>query len=66
MTAEATLPSRALDAATWERAANRLVETTRDLIRIPSVNPPLAEAPDYELVAARHIADLLRDAGLVR
>jgi acetylornithine deacetylase/succinyl-diaminopimelate desuccinylase-like protein len=65
VTAEANLPSRALDPATWERATNQLVETTRDLIRIPSVNPPLAEAPDRELVAAGYIADLLRDAGLV-
>jgi len=65
MTAERTLPSRELEATTWERATNGLVETTRDLIRIPSVNPPRAEAPDQELVAAGHIADLLRNAGLV-
>ena len=34
------LPSRALDAATWDRAGSDLVETLRDLIRIPSINPP--------------------------
>jgi acetylornithine deacetylase/succinyl-diaminopimelate desuccinylase-like protein len=48
----------------WERATDRLVETTRDLIRIPSVNPPAPDAPALELAAARHIADLLADAGL--
>lgn len=58
------MPSSALDATTWQRATDRLVETTRDLIRIPSINPPPAEATDGELLAARHIADLLVDAGL--
>ena len=47
MTAETILPSRALDARSWERATNRLVETTRDLIRISSVNPPLAAGAFY-------------------
>jgi acetylornithine deacetylase/succinyl-diaminopimelate desuccinylase-like protein len=64
VTTRAGAPSRELDEATWRRATERLVETTRDLIRIPSVNPPAPEAPDLELVAARHIADILRDAGL--
>ncbi len=64
MTAEAPVPSRELDAATWEAGHARLVETLRDLIRIRSINPPLPEAPDGELVAARHVAGLLRDAGL--
>jgi acetylornithine deacetylase/succinyl-diaminopimelate desuccinylase-like protein len=41
-----------------------LIGTLRDLIRIRSVNPPAAEAPDAELIAARHIATLLDDAGL--
>jgi acetylornithine deacetylase/succinyl-diaminopimelate desuccinylase-like protein len=57
-------PSRELDENAWRRTTDRLVETTRELIRIPSVNPPSADAPDGELVAARHIADILRDAGL--
>jgi len=65
VTAGATTPSLELDARTWQRACDRLVETTRGLIRIPSINPPSPEAPDLELVAANHIADLLRDAGLV-
>ena len=58
------LPSRALDAATWDRAGNDLVETLRDLIRIPSINPPPEDAPDGELRAAHHIADVLGDAGI--
>ena len=58
------LPSRALDAATWDRAGIDLVETLRDLIRIPSINPPPEDAPDGELRAARHIADVLGDAGI--
>lgn len=64
MTTDAATPSRELDERTWERATEHLVETTRELIRIPSINPPAAEAPDQELVAARYIADALRDAGL--
>ena len=64
MTASAEAPSQQLDATAWRRATDRLVETTRDLIRIPSVNPPSPVAPDLESAAARHIADLLTDAGL--
>lgn len=64
MTASATAPSRELDETAWRRATDRLVETTRELIRIPSVNPPSPDAPNLELVAARHIADLLVDARL--
>ena len=64
MTTNAVMPSRDLDEATWRRATDRLVETLRGLIRIPSINPPSPTTPDQELVAARHIADLLRDAGL--
>jgi acetylornithine deacetylase/succinyl-diaminopimelate desuccinylase-like protein len=58
-------PSRELDGPTWQRATDRLVETTRDLIRIPSINPPAPDAPDGELVAARRIAGMLDEAGLV-
>lgn len=65
MTTDAVTPSRELDERTWERATERLVETTRELIRIRSINPPAAEAPDQELVVARYLADALRDAGLV-
>lgn len=65
MTTDATTPSRELDPPTWQRATDRLVETTRELIRVPSINPPAVEAPDMELVAANRVADMLRDAGLV-
>ncbi len=64
MTTDTVGPSRRLDAATWDSAVDLLVETVRDLIRIPSVNPPPAGASDGELVAARHIAALLTAAGL--
>lgn len=64
MTTQATAPSREVDRATWEAAHGRLVDTLRDLIRIRSINPPPPEAPDGELIAARHIAGRLRDAGL--
>ncbi|MEO8274049.1 MAG: M20/M25/M40 family metallo-hydrolase [Chloroflexota bacterium] len=46
----------------WELAHDRLVETLRDLIRIPSINPPDPAGP--ELDAARYIAGALRDAGI--
>lgn len=55
-------PSAALDAATWARAHDRLVESLRDLIRIPSINPP--DPPGGELAAARWLAAALADAGL--
>jgi acetylornithine deacetylase/succinyl-diaminopimelate desuccinylase-like protein len=64
MTTRSAPPSAELDAGTWAAATDRLVATTRDLIRIPSINPPPADAPDGELRVARHIADLLVDAGL--
>jgi acetylornithine deacetylase/succinyl-diaminopimelate desuccinylase-like protein len=65
VTTNAVMPSVELDDATWRQATDRLVETTRSLIRIPSINPPSPDAPDGELAAALHVADLLRDAGLV-
>jgi acetylornithine deacetylase/succinyl-diaminopimelate desuccinylase-like protein len=60
----ATAPSGRLDAVAWAAAVDDLVATVRDLIRIRSVNPPAVDAPDGELVAARHIAALLASAGL--
>jgi acetylornithine deacetylase/succinyl-diaminopimelate desuccinylase-like protein len=56
-------PSAAIDAATWERAHDELVATLRDLIRIPSVNPP--DPPGEELRVARHIAGILSEIGIV-
>ena len=64
MTEAATAPSSLLTAAAWADAHETLVATLRDLIRIPSVNPPDPDRPDQELVAARHIADLLTAEGL--
>jgi acetylornithine deacetylase/succinyl-diaminopimelate desuccinylase-like protein len=57
-------PSGAITDTAWTAATDELVATLRDLIRIPSVNPPSAEAPDAELRVARRIAELLADAGL--
>ena len=44
--------------------STRLVATLRDLIRIPSVNPPPPDAPDGELRVAAHLAALAEAAGL--
>src|SRR5262245_61717470 len=57
-------PSAALDGAAWTKAGDELVEAVRDLVRIPSVNPPPGHAPDGELRAARRIAQALGDAGV--
>ena len=51
-------PSDLIEAADWERAHAELVEDLRELIRIPSVNPPPAPG-DGELRAARRIAAIL-------
>jgi len=60
----ARVPSSAVSAADWETAHAELVTFLRELIRIPSINPPLPESSDQELVAARHIAAILVAAGL--
>ena len=57
-------PSDAVAPDAWERAHAEVVETLRDLIRIPSVNPPPASAPDGETRTARYIAQHLSDLGL--
>ena len=64
MQTSTSLPSAAITDATWERAHDDLVATLRDLIRIPSVNPPPADAPDGELRVARFLAERLTDLGL--
>ena len=56
------LPSEAVDSATWARSHDRLVASLRDLIRIPSVNPP--DPPGGELEAARYLAGALDEAGV--
>ena len=65
MTAETShRPSDAIEAGAWERAHGGVVEALRDLIRIPSVNPPDPALPDAETRAARYIADRLAEVGL--
>jgi acetylornithine deacetylase/succinyl-diaminopimelate desuccinylase-like protein len=64
VTTSAAAPSSGLDERTWQRATDLLVETTRELIRIRSINPPPPDAPNGELAAANHIAGVLSDAGL--
>jgi acetylornithine deacetylase/succinyl-diaminopimelate desuccinylase-like protein len=60
----AAVPSRVHDDAAWAAAVDETVATLRDLIRIPSINPPVPGAADMELVAARAIAAVLAAAGL--
>lgn len=59
-----SLPSAAIDGATWERVHQELVESLRGLIRIPSINPPPPDTPDGELRVARRIEDELGAAGV--
>ncbi len=56
------LPSSAIGDDGWLAAHERLVAFLRDLLRIPSINPP--DPPGPELDAAHRIADELRVAGL--
>jgi acetylornithine deacetylase/succinyl-diaminopimelate desuccinylase-like protein len=58
----ANRPSDRVDAETWSATHDRLVSTLRDLIRIPSVNPP--DPPGGELEAARYLAGALEDVGV--
>ena len=58
------LPSAAIDSATWANAHNTLIQDLRELIRIPSVNPPPTDAPDGERRVADRIAASLTEAGL--
>ncbi len=64
MPAADVLPSSDLGDGVLAAASDELVETLRSLIRIPSVNPVPADAPDGETRAARWIAGSLADAGL--
>jgi acetylornithine deacetylase/succinyl-diaminopimelate desuccinylase-like protein len=57
-------PSARLDARAWAATHDRLLESLRALIRIPSINPPDPAAPAGELDAARWIAAALGDSGL--
>lgn len=64
MSGNASLPSATLGPGVIERAGDELVETLRQLIRIPSINPVPPDVPDGETRAARWIAGALEDAGL--
>jgi acetylornithine deacetylase/succinyl-diaminopimelate desuccinylase-like protein len=57
-------PSSAVPGSVWTAAHDSVVATLRDLIRIPSVNPPDPTAPDGETRVARYLAARLRDLGL--
>jgi acetylornithine deacetylase/succinyl-diaminopimelate desuccinylase-like protein len=59
-----SLPSAAIPAAEWASANESVVDTLRDLIRIPSINPPDPAAPDQETRAARYLGGRLRALGL--
>jgi acetylornithine deacetylase/succinyl-diaminopimelate desuccinylase-like protein len=52
-------PSDAIAPEAWAAAHERLVGDLRDLIRIPTVNPP-----GDEILAARHVASILDEAGV--
>jgi acetylornithine deacetylase/succinyl-diaminopimelate desuccinylase-like protein len=58
-----TRPSNGVDAAAWERALDELIDHLRELIRIPSVNPPQASG-DGELRAAQAVASILAESGV--
>jgi acetylornithine deacetylase/succinyl-diaminopimelate desuccinylase-like protein len=60
----AVLPSAAVPDPVWRAADDAVVATLRDLIRIPSVNPVPADAPDGEARVARYLAQRLTDLGL--
>jgi acetylornithine deacetylase/succinyl-diaminopimelate desuccinylase-like protein len=62
--ARSTRPSRGRSDEAWGNATDETVRVLRELIRIPSVNPPDPGLPDGELRAARAVGDLLADAGL--
>src|SRR6478609_5084168 len=58
------LPSASIPRQTWDDAHDALIESLRDLIRIPSVNPPDPAMPDGELRVAQYLADRLTSIGL--
>ena len=56
------LASARIPAERWSGVHERLVEALRELIRIPSINPP--DPPGGELDAARWLAGALADVGI--
>jgi acetylornithine deacetylase/succinyl-diaminopimelate desuccinylase-like protein len=63
-TSSAPTPSAAVPSAVWERAHESVVASLRDLIRIPSINPPDPAAPDGETRVARYLEARLLALGL--
>ena len=63
-TRSAPTPSAAVPPAVWERAHESVVASLRDLIRIPSINPPDPAAPDGETRVARYLEARLGALGL--
>jgi len=63
-TAGPVTPAAAVPATAWAAAHDAVVATLRDLIRIPSLNPPPPDAPDGETRVARYLADRLTALGL--
>jgi acetylornithine deacetylase/succinyl-diaminopimelate desuccinylase-like protein len=61
----APTPSSGVPADAWEHAHESVVATLRDLIRIPSVNPPDPALPDGETRVARYLEARLAALGLV-
>lgn len=59
-----TRPSASIGDDAWASAHDRLVGTLRDLIRIPSVNPPPIPGGDGETRVARYLEAHLRAIGL--
>jgi len=57
-------PSDGVATSEWDRAHAEVIESLRDLIRIPSVNPPDPALPDGETRAARYLADRLAAVGV--
>ncbi len=57
-------PSASLPSTIWATAHEGVVATLRDLIRIPSINPPPPEAPDGETRVANYLGDRLTALGL--
>jgi acetylornithine deacetylase/succinyl-diaminopimelate desuccinylase-like protein len=62
--APTSVPSIAIPAVEWAAAHLSVVEALRDLIRIPSVNPPDPTAPDQETRVARYLEGRLGSLGL--
>jgi acetylornithine deacetylase/succinyl-diaminopimelate desuccinylase-like protein len=58
-TGASSVPSSAIPSADLAAAHESVAATLRDLIRIPSINPPDPAAPDGETRVARYLADRL-------